>query len=145
MTCSSAAKKNCGSHLFGVGPGQADKTAKMQEFSKAITFFILAPILVKFHIRTRLSDSFSMMYRFWKCSQDKLHFTPVHTLRQLKRDEGLFSTTWEGRRVSSEVRLENCTQVWGVGQIWTAGDSWSSKIVLHTCSDLSKPVRTCPQ
>ena len=31
-----------------------------------------------------------MMYRFWKCSQEKLHFTPVHTLRQLKRDEALF-------------------------------------------------------
>ena len=30
------------------------------------------------------------MYRFWKCSQEKLHFTPVHALRQLKRDEALF-------------------------------------------------------
>ena len=27
------------------------------------------------------------------------------------------STTAESRRVSSEVRLGNCTQVWGVGQI----------------------------
>ena len=42
-------------------------------------FFVLGPILVKFHIRTRLSESFLMMYRFWKCSQEKLHFTPVHT------------------------------------------------------------------
>ena len=38
MTCPSAAKKNCGSHLFGVCPGQADKTALVQELSKAITF-----------------------------------------------------------------------------------------------------------
>ena len=78
------------SHLWGVGAGEADKTALVQELSKAITFFVLGPILVKFHIRTRLIESFPMMYRFWKCSQEKLHFTPVHTLRQLKRDEALF-------------------------------------------------------
>ena len=41
MTCPSAAKKNSGSHLFGVGPGEADKTALVQELSKAITFFVL--------------------------------------------------------------------------------------------------------
>ena len=39
MTCASAAKKSCGSHLFGVGPGEADKTALVQELLKAITFF----------------------------------------------------------------------------------------------------------
>ena len=37
MTCRSAVKKSCGSHLFVVGPGQADKTALVQELSKAIT------------------------------------------------------------------------------------------------------------
>ena len=76
MTCPSAAKKSCGSHLFGVGPGEADKTALVQELSKGITFFVLGPILVKFHIQTRLSKSFLMMYGFWKHSQEKLHFTP---------------------------------------------------------------------
>ena len=34
----SEAKKSCGSHLFGVGPGEADQTALVQELSKAITF-----------------------------------------------------------------------------------------------------------
>ena len=90
MTCPRAARKSCGSHLFGVGPGEADKTALVQELLKAITFLVLGPILMKFHIRTRLNKSFLTMYRFWKCSQEKLHFTPVHTLRQLKRDEALF-------------------------------------------------------
>ena len=52
MTCPSAAKKSCGSHLFGVCPGKADKTALVQDLSKAITFFVLGSILVKFHIRT---------------------------------------------------------------------------------------------
>ena len=90
MTCPNEAKKSCGSYLLGVGPGQADKTALVQELSKAVTFFVLDPILVKFHIQTRLNETFLMMYHFWKCSQEKLHFTPVHTLRQLKRNEALF-------------------------------------------------------
>ena len=38
MTCPSAAKKSCGSHLFGVRPGEADRTALVQQLSKAITF-----------------------------------------------------------------------------------------------------------
>ena len=38
MTCPSAVKKSCSSHLFGVGPGEADKTALVQELSKAINF-----------------------------------------------------------------------------------------------------------
>ena len=41
MTCPSAAKKSCGSHHFWVGTGKADKTALVQELSKAITFFCL--------------------------------------------------------------------------------------------------------
>ena len=90
MTCPSAAKKSCGSYLSVVGPGEADKTALVQQLSKAITFFVLGPILVKFHIRTRVRESFPTMYRFWKCCEEKLHFTPVHTLRQLRRDEALF-------------------------------------------------------
>ena len=148
MICLSAARKSCGSHLFGVGPGEADKTALVQELSKAITFFVWGPILVKFHIRTRLSESFLMMYRFWKCSQEKLHFTPAHTLRQIEAWRSAVSTTLEGRRVSSEVRLENCTQVWGVGQIWTECNSRLRKNstsnvfwLVQTCPNLSEPVR----
>ena len=38
MTCPSVAEKSCGSHLFGVGPDEADKIALVQELSKAITF-----------------------------------------------------------------------------------------------------------
>ena len=53
-------------------------------------FFVLRRILVKFHIRTRLIENFPLTYRSWSCAEEKLHFTPVHTLRQLKRDEALF-------------------------------------------------------
>ena len=53
-------------------------------------FFVLRRILVKFHIRTRLIGSFPSTYRSWSCAEEKFHFTPVQTLRQLKRDEGLF-------------------------------------------------------
>ena len=52
-------------------------------------FFVLAPILVKFHVRTRLIESFRTIFRTWWCGEEKLPFTPVHTLRQLKRDEAL--------------------------------------------------------
>ena len=53
-------------------------------------FFVLHCILVKFHIRTRLIESFPKTYWLWWCAEEKMHFTPVHTLRQLKRDERLF-------------------------------------------------------
>ena len=52
-------------------------------------FFVLGPILVKFHSRTRLIESFRTIFRMWWCGEEKLHFTPVHTLRQLKCDEEL--------------------------------------------------------
>ena len=55
---------------------------------------VLRPILVKIHIRTRLIENFPMTYRWRWCAEEKLHFTPVHTLRQLKHDEGLFPPLW---------------------------------------------------
>ena len=46
-------------------------------------FFVLGPILVKFYIRNRLIERFPTIFRTWGCGEEKLHFTPVHTLRQL--------------------------------------------------------------
>ena len=54
---------------------------------KSHNFFVFVPILVKFDIRTRLIESFPTIFRTWWCGEEKLHFTPIHTLRQLKRDE----------------------------------------------------------
>ena len=59
-------------------------------FMESHNFFVLRSIWVKFHIRTRLIESFPTTYWLWRCAEEKWHFTPVHTLRQLKRDEGLF-------------------------------------------------------
>ena len=59
-------------------------------FIESHNFFVLGPILVKFHIRTRLIESFPSKYRFWSCAKENLHFTPFHTLRQLKHDEAQF-------------------------------------------------------
>ena len=87
MACRIPARKSCSSHLFGVVPSRAAQTAFAPDLTKAITFFVLGPILVKFHIRTRLIKSFPTIYRFWRCSQENSHFTPVHTLRQWKRDK----------------------------------------------------------
>ena len=52
-------------------------------------FFVLGPILVKFYVRTRLIEGFPTIFRTWWCGEEKLHFTPVHTLRQLKRHKAL--------------------------------------------------------
>ena len=52
--------------LWG-GPSRAAQTAFVPELSKAITFFILGPILVKLHILTRLIESFPMVHGLWSC------------------------------------------------------------------------------
>ena len=66
--------------------------------------------------------------------QTSSHFTPIEAWRSA------VSSTSEGRRVSSELRLENCTQIWGVGQILTACDSRLRK---NSASHLFWLVRTC--
>ena len=68
----------------GCSDGRCTKTIERHNF------FVLGPILVKLHIRTRLVESFPSTFRFSCCAEEKLHFTPFHTLRQLKRDEALF-------------------------------------------------------
>ena len=103
---------------------------------------------MKFHIRTRLSESFIMMHRFWKCSQEKLHFIPVQTCTLIEAWWSAVSTTSEGCKVSSEVQLENCTQVWGWAKFGQRATHDWEKIALHTCSELSRPVEpvlTSPQ
>ena len=51
------------------------------------------------------------------------------------------STTSQGCRDLSEVRLGNCTQVWGVGQIWRA---WVSRLRKNSTSRLFWLAQTCP-
>ena len=65
------------------------------------------------------------------------HLTPIEAWQRA------VSTTSEGRRVSSEVRLENCKQVWGWAKFGQRASHGWGKIALHTFSDLSKLVRTC--
>ena len=72
----------------------------------------------------------------------------LHTSSHLTPIEAWWSavsTTSEGCRVSSEVGLENCTQVWGWAKFEERGTPGLGKIVLHTCSDLSRVVRTYVQ
>ena len=98
--------------------------------------------MVKFHIRTRLSESFLMMIGFGsapKKSCTSHQFTPYANWSATKH----CFTTLEGGRLPSEVRLENCTQVWGWANFGHRATHGGGKIALHTCSDLSKLVRTC--
>ena len=67
-----------------------------------------------------------------------LHTSSHLTLTEAWRSAD--STTSEGRRVSSEVRLGNCTQVWVVGQIWRA---WDSRLRKNSTSHLFWLVQTC--
>ena len=77
----------------------------------------------------------------------------LHTISHLTPTEAWrspYSTTSEGRRVSSEVRLGNCTQVSRVDQIWRA---WVWRLrknstshlfwLVQTCSDLRTIQRPC--
>ena len=52
---------------WGVVPSWAAQTAFVPEISKATTFFVLGPILVELHIKTRLIESFPAVYGLWKC------------------------------------------------------------------------------
>ena len=91
---------------------------------------------MKFHIRTRLIQSFPTIFGTWCCAEEKLHFTPVHTLRQLKRDEARFHHLGESK---SFLR---CTGIylyagffWGVGKIWRPCDLRSrsyKRLYTHT-------------
>ena len=75
---------------FGGGPKPGCSDGLCTGTIVSHNFFLLGTILVKFHIRTRLIESFRTLLRSWWCAEEKLHFTPFHTLRQLKRDETLF-------------------------------------------------------
>ena len=67
------------------------------------------------------------------------HLTPTEVWRSPD------STTSEGRRILSKVRLVNCTQVWGWAKFEERGTHGWGKILLHTYSDLSRLVRTYAQ
>ena len=98
---------------------------------------------MKLYIRTRLIESFPSTFRFLVLRQRKVALHTISHLTPIEVWRNAVSTASEGRRVSSEARLRNCTQVWGWAKFGQrATHSWG-KIALHTCSDLSKPVRTC--
>ena len=68
----------------------------------------------------------------------------LHTISHLTRTEAwrsADSTTWEVRRVSTEVRVGNRTHVWGVGQVWSA---WDSRLRKNSTSHVFWLVQTCP-
>ena len=133
--------------LGGRSPGCPD--CLRVGINESHNFVVLHCILGKMHIRTWLIESFRTTYSSWRYAEEKFPFTPVHTLRQLQRDKGLFPPPRgiaEFRaRYGSEVRLKNCTQVFWEGTIWRVCNSQSRKIVLHTCSGLTKPVQTSSQ
>ena len=75
---------------FGGGPKRGCSDGLRTGNIESHNFFVLGPILVKFHIRTRLIEGFLTIFRTWWCGEEKWHFTPFHSLLQLKRDEASF-------------------------------------------------------
>ena len=116
MACRIPAKNSCSSHLFGVVPSPVAQAAFVPKLSSH-NFFVLCPILVKFHIRTRLIESFPTIFRTWWCGEEKLHFTPVPTLRQLKRDEAVFPQLGSVVEFRARYRQIPVRGFWGVGKI----------------------------
>ena len=51
-------------------------------------FFVLGPILVKFHSRTRLIQRFRTIVWTWRCGEEKLHFTPCSHLTPTEASGG---------------------------------------------------------
>ena len=147
MTCPSAAKKSCSSHLLGVGQGVADKTALVQELSKAITFFCLRSYpgeISHSNLANReLSNDVSLLEVLPRkvALHTSSHLTPIEAWRSA------VSTTSEHHRISSEAWLENCTQVWGWAKFGQRATHGGGKIASHlfwlvqTCPNLSEPVR----
>ena len=107
------AKKSCSSHLFGGGPKPGCSDRLRVGIIESHNFFVLRSILVKYHIRTRLIQSPPTMFRTWWCAEEKLHFTPFHTLCQLKGDEALFPPL--GRVVEFRARYRQIPvrRLWG--------------------------------
>ena len=88
--------------LGGPKPGCSDGLCT--ETIESHNFFVISPILLKFHIQTRLIESFGTTFWMWWCAEEKVHFTPFHTLHQLKRDEALFPPL--GRVVEFRTRYQ---------------------------------------
>ena len=131
MACRILEKKSCISHLFKGGPQPGCSDRLLVRIIESRNFFVLGPILVKFHIRTRLIESFPWRFGFGGAPKESCtsHLTPTEVWRSA------FSTTWEGRRVSSEVPAYTCKRVFGVGKIWRPCDLRSrsyERLYTHT-------------
>ena len=120
--CPSAAKKSCGSHLFWVGPGEADETTFVQELLKAVTFLPYVLSWWNFMSEPGLSRAFQRRIICGGAPKKSCTSHQCTPYANWSVTKGCFHHL-EGCRVLSEVRLENCTQVLGVGQIWRACDS----------------------
>ena len=59
-----------------------------------------------------------MTYCLWWYAEEKLHFTQVHTLRQLKRDEALFPPFRRVIEFPARYRQIPGRGFLGVGKIW---------------------------
>ena len=108
-------------------------------------FFVLVPILVKFHIRTRLIEGFPTIFRIWWCGEEKLHFTPFHTLCQLKRDNAPFHPLGRSQSFERGTGRYLYAGFGGAGKIWRPCDLRSrsyKRLYTHTRTHTHTHART---
>ena len=124
--------------VFGVVPSPYAQTAFAPELSKVITFCLrFYPVEIS-HSNSpnrELSKDFSDVV----VRRRKVALHTGSSLTPTEASQSPDSTTSEGCRVSNEVRLGNCTQIWRWAKFEERGTHGWRKIVLHTCSDLSRP------
>ena len=118
---------NCGEEKlqftpFWGGPKMGCSDGLCTRTIESHNFFVLGFILVNFHMRTRLIESFPTIFRTWWCGEEKLHFTPVPTLRQLKRDKAVFPQLGSVVEFRARYRQLPGRRFRGVGKIWRPCD-----------------------
>ena len=122
MPCRFPATNSYSSHLFGGSPKPGCSDRLRVGIIESHNFFVLRPIWEKFHIQTWLIERFPSTFQFWCCAEKKLHFTPFHTLRQLKHDEALFPPLGRVVEFPAGYHQTSCHQFLGVGKIWRLCD-----------------------
>ena len=122
MACGIPPKKSCSSHLFVGGPKPICSDGFSTGTIKSHNFLVLGPILVKFLIRTRLIESFPVTFWTLWCAEEKWHFIPFHTLRQLKHVKVLFPPLLRVVEFRVRYRQIPVRRFLRVGKIWRPCD-----------------------
>ena len=98
---------------FSGGPKPSCSDSLCAEIIESRNFFVSGPIPGKISHLNSANRELSNDVLVLVLNRRKVALHTSSHLTPIKAWRSAVSTTSEGRRVSSEVQLENCTQVWG--------------------------------